>query len=117
MNDNNFITIKDLKKTFCNGSVKVLDGMDLTMGRSDRLVVLGPSGSGKSTLLRCVMGLEEIDAGSIAIDGKEYVSRGSKGTRIDQVTQKQVGMVFQSYTLFPHLTILGNLTLAVTRDA
>lgn len=116
MNDKNFIVIKNLKKTFCDGSIKVIDGMDLTMGRSDRLVVLGPSGSGKSTLLRCVMGLESIDAGTIAIDGKEYVSSVKNGTRIDAATQKQVGMVFQSYTLFPHLTILGNLTLAATKS-
>ncbi|MDT4836036.1 Arginine transport ATP-binding protein ArtM [compost metagenome] len=112
MSDRSFISISGLKKTFCDGRIKVLDGMNLTMGRSDRLVVLGPSGSGKSTLLRCVMGLEEIDDGTIAIDGKTYISKEKNKTKIDAVTQKQVGMVFQSYTLFPHLSILGNLTLA-----
>lgn len=116
MSENSFISINNLKKTFCDGTIKVIDGMNLTMGRSDRLVVLGPSGSGKSTLLRCVMGLEEIDGGSIAIDGKQYITSNSKSTRIDASVQKQVGMVFQSYTLFPHLTILGNLTLAAVKS-
>lgn len=111
-----FATVRGLKKSYGGGSVKVLDGLDLEMSGNDRLLIVGPSGGGKSTLLRCVMGLEDIDAGSVAMNGTPYVSRVGRKTVIDRAVQKQVGMVFQSYTLFPHLTVLGNLTLAPVRS-
>ncbi len=111
-----FVAVRDLEKSYALGNVKVLSGLDLAMTRCDRLAVVGPSGGGKSTLLRCVMGLEDIDAGTIAIDGKVYISSGPKRTVIDRAIQKQIGMVFQSYTLFPHLSVLGNLTLASVRS-
>ncbi|MEX3815326.1 amino acid ABC transporter ATP-binding protein [Paraburkholderia sp. BR13439] len=111
-----FVAMRGLKKSYANGSVKVLDGLDLNMTRNDRLLVVGPSGGGKSTLLRCMMGLEDIDEGTIAIDGKPYVTRTARKTTIDKSIQKQVGMVFQSYTLFPHITVLGNLMLAPLRS-
>ncbi len=115
MTAQDFVAVRNLEKTYARGNIKVLTGLDLAMTRSDRLAVIGPSGGGKSTLLRCVMGLEDIDAGTIALDGKTFVS-GGKRTIIDRAVQKQIGMVFQSYTLFPHLSVLGNLTLAPVRS-
>nr|WP_321796150.1 amino acid ABC transporter ATP-binding protein [Caballeronia sp. J97] len=94
-----------------------MDGMSLDMRADDRLVVIGPSGSGKSSLLRVLMGLEGVQGGEISFQGKPYIrgadTRGSK--RIDPKLQKQIGMVFQHYTLFPHLSVLGNLILAPVR--
>lgn len=115
MNDQSFVSVRGLEKSYVNGKIKVLNGLDLDMGRRDRILVIGPSGGGKSTLLRCVMGLENIQAGDIALDGSKYVIGGPKKTKINAEVQKQIGMVFQSYTLFPHLTVLGNLTLAPIR--
>ena len=82
--------------------------INLTVGRGERIVICGPSGSGKSTLIRCVNRLEEHQRGSIVVDGVE-LTRDIK--RIDEV-RREVGMVFQSFNLFPHLTILENCTLA-----
>lgn len=108
----NFLTIQGLEKHYAQGAVRVLDGLDLTMTSKDRLVVIGPSGGGKSTLLRCLMGLEKIGGGEIKIDNRPYIKFERNKTIIDRSMQRQVGMVFQSYTLFPHLTILQNLVLA-----
>jgi polar amino acid transport system ATP-binding protein len=108
-----FVEIRDLRKSYAQGAVPVLNGIAHTMTKTDRLVILGPSGGGKSTLLRCVMGLEAIDSGAIVLDGRAYVERMNNGkTFIDRMVQRQVGMVFQHYTLFPHLTVLQNLVLA-----
>jgi polar amino acid transport system ATP-binding protein len=108
-----FVEIRDLRKSYAGGAVPVLNGIADTMTRTDRLVILGPSGGGKSTLLRCVMGLEAIDGGAITLDGRNYIERLNNGkTFIDRTVQRQVGMVFQHYTLFPHLTVLQNLILA-----
>jgi general L-amino acid transport system ATP-binding protein len=90
------------------GSFHVLRNINLTVSRGERIVVCGPSGSGKSTLLRCVNRLEEHQRGSIVVDGVELTDDVK---RIDEV-RRDVGMVFQSFNLFPHLTILENCTLA-----
>jgi general L-amino acid transport system ATP-binding protein len=80
----------------------------LTVGRGERVVVCGPSGSGKSTMIRCINRLEEHQKGSIVVDGVELTADVK---RIDEI-RREVGMVFQHFNLFPHLTILENLTLA-----
>ncbi len=90
------------------GSFHVLRNINLTVGRGERIVVCGPSGSGKSTLIRCVNRLEKHQRGSIVVDGVELTDDIK---RIDEV-RREVGMVFQSFNLFPHLTILENCALA-----
>jgi polar amino acid transport system ATP-binding protein len=111
-----FLSIRDLTKSYASGAIKVLTGLDLDMNRSDRLLVIGPSGGGKSTLLRCVMGLENINGGKVTVNGQDYIRHEAKGTVINPAVQRQIGMVFQSYTLFPHLSVLTNLTLAPVRS-
>ena len=86
----------------------VLRDIDLQVGRGERIVICGPSGSGKSTLIRCVNALEEYQEGRLAVDGTEL---GDDVKAIDEVRRK-VGMVFQQFNLFPHLTVLENLTLS-----
>lgn len=113
-----FIKIRGLKKSY-NERLQVLKGLDLDMYPGDRIVVIGPSGGGKSTLLRCMMGLEQIDAGKIELADSCYISPNANPAKeniIDKSIQKKVGMVFQHYTLFPHLSILGNLTLAPVKS-
>lgn len=112
-----FVTIRNLHKSY-NNKLKVLDGLDLDMQPGDRFVIIGPSGGGKSTLLRCMMGLEEISDGVIRLGGKNYISPSPKKgeNTLSKEVQRQVGMVFQHYTLFPHLTILGNLILAPVKS-
>ena len=107
-----FVQLKNVYKSYGENLV-VMDRMSLNMRADDRLVVIGPSGSGKSSLLRVMMGLEGVQGGEIAFQGKPYI-RGADvgGKRIDAKLQKQIGMVFQHYTLFPHLSVLGNLILA-----
>jgi general L-amino acid transport system ATP-binding protein len=90
------------------GSFHALRNINLTVMRGERIVICGPSGSGKSTLIRCVNWLEEHQRGTIIVDGIE-LTRDIK--RIDEV-RREVGMVFQSFNLFPHLTVLENCTLA-----
>ena len=92
------------------GSVEVLRGIDFTVDQGEVVVLCGPSGSGKSTLLRCINGLEEIAAGEVIVDGKPVASSRSKLRRLNP----RIGMVFQSFNLFPHLTVLQNLILAPT---
>lgn len=87
---------------------RVLNELDLTVHQGEVIVIVGPSGCGKSTLLRCINALEEIQGGSIRLHGEE-VRKGSSTVR--NLRQK-IGMVFQSYDLFPHLTVLDNITLA-----
>ena len=90
------------------GTFHALRNINLTVKRGERIVICGPSGSGKSTLIRCVNGLEEHQRGSIVVDGVELTPNVK---RIDEV-RREVGMVFQTFNLFPHLTILENCTLA-----
>jgi len=97
-------------------SPAVMDHIDLDMQAHERLVIIGPSGSGKSSLLRVLMGLEEIQKGTISFMGSDYIL-GTEGrpSTLDTKLQRQIGMVFQHYTLFPHLSVLGNLILAPTK--
>ena len=90
------------------GSFHALRNVNLTIRRGERIVICGPSGSGKSTLIRCVNRLEEHQRGSIVVDGVELTPNVK---RIDEV-RREVGMVFQTFNLFPHLTVLENCTLA-----
>ena len=100
------IVISQMNKWF--GDFHVLRDINLTVGRGERVVVCGPSGSGKSTIIRCINRLEEHQKGSIVVDGVELTADVK---RIDEI-RREVGMVFQHFNLFPHLTILENLTLA-----
>lgn len=99
------VTIKSLNKWY--GDFHVLKGLNMKIGRGEKVVICGPSGSGKSTLIRCINALEEYQEGSIEVDG---ISVDSDIRNIKEV-RKQVGMVFQSFNLFPHLNVLENLTL------
>ncbi|MFO8164206.1 MAG: amino acid ABC transporter ATP-binding protein [Thermodesulfobacteriota bacterium] len=99
------IEIKDMHKWF--GEFHVLRGIDLTVRKKERIVVCGPSGSGKSTLIRCINRLEEHQRGRIVVDGIELTNNIKKIEKI----RAEVGMVFQHFNLFPHLTIVDNLTL------
>jgi polar amino acid transport system ATP-binding protein len=101
------ITVDGVNKVFPNG-VQALKDFSIKVQRKEVLVVIGPSGSGKSTFLRCLNGLEEIDTGSIVVDGIPLDDR--KENRLE--IRKEVGMVFQSFNLFPHLTVLDNVNLA-----
>lgn len=98
------IEITGLNKWY--GDYQALKDIDLTVAHGERIVVCGPSGSGKSTLIRCVNSLEAHDHGNIIVDGIEMQDTAS----IDAI-RSEVGMVFQQFNLFPHLTILQNLTL------
>lgn len=108
------VKMQALHKSYGDGAIQVLKGIDIEMKPGDRVVVIGPSGGGKSTLLRVMMGLEQIDSGSISFDGKPYISSQGSGkkTLIDTNVRRSIGMVFQHYTLFPHLSVLQNLMLA-----
>lgn len=103
------ITVENLHKSF--GSNHVLRGINETIEQGEKVVVIGPSGSGKSTFLRCLNLLETPTDGKIYVDGECITD---KKTNINQVRQK-MGMVFQHFNLFPHLTVLKNLTLAPTK--
>jgi polar amino acid transport system ATP-binding protein len=101
------VSVDKINKTFANG-VCALSDFSTRIRRSEVVVVIGPSGSGKSTFLRCLNGLEEIDSGEIVIDGIPLDE--NKKNRLE--IRKEVGMVFQSFNLFPHKTVLANITLA-----
>ena len=99
------ISVKNLQKSF--GQLDVLSGIDIDINRGDVVVVIGPSGSGKSTFLRCLNRLEESTGGNILFEGEDITA---KNVNINKHRQK-MGMVFQQFNLFPHLTIMRNLTI------
>ena len=110
--DNNvIISVKDLKKYYNGGEVKALDGVTTDIKKGEVVVVIGPSGSGKSTFLRSLNLLERPTGGTITFEGRDIMS---PSTDINQLRQK-MGMVFQHFNLFPHLTILRNMTIAPTK--
>jgi general L-amino acid transport system ATP-binding protein len=106
MTENSIVSINGLNKWY--GDFHVLRDINLDVGKGERIVICGPSGSGKSTLIRCINALEEFQEGKIVVDGIEL---GPNLRRVDEV-RREVGMVFQSFNLFPHLTVLDNCTLA-----
>ena len=97
------LQVRGLRKIF--GADEVLRGIDLDVQRGDRIAILGASGSGKSTLLRCLNFMEQPSAGTVALTGQAIVPREAELTRVRQ----RVGMVFQQFNLFPHMTVLGNV--------
>lgn len=99
------IEIKDLHKSF--GNIEVLKGVDVSIAEKEVVVIIGPSGSGKSTLLRCMNYLEIPTSGFISVDGMEL----TKDADINKI-RENIGMVFQRFNLFPHMTVLDNITLA-----
>ena len=103
------VRLEGVRKSF--GDNLVLDGIDLSVTLGEVLVIIGPSGSGKSTLLRCVNLLEPIQAGRIFLEGEEITRKGANVSAIRQ----RIGIVFQQFNLFPHLTAIDNLTLAARR--
>ena len=112
------IQVRDLKKYYNHGAIKALDGVTVNINRGDVMVVIGPSGSGKSTLLRSLNLLEEPTGGEIIFDGVDITKkkiRDASGKMVKlniDVHRQKMGMVFQHFNLFPHKSILENMTLA-----
>jgi general L-amino acid transport system ATP-binding protein len=106
MTSDPIVGIAGLNKWY--GDFHVLRDIDMDVAKGERIVICGPSGSGKSTFIRCINALEEFQEGRIVVDGIEL---GPQLRRVDEV-RREVGMVFQSFNLFPHLTVLENCTLA-----
>jgi polar amino acid transport system ATP-binding protein len=100
------LTLQDVHKSF--GKVEVLKGIDLDVAEHEVVCLIGASGSGKSTLLRCVNLLEPVDRGRIVVGGEELTTRGVDVNRV----RRRIGIVFQAYNLFPHMSVLDNVTLA-----
>ena len=109
MSEQAMVRIENLHKSF--GALEVLKGVDLHVARGEVVVILGPSGSGKSTMLRCVNRLEEPTSGHIFIENDEVTDRKTDINKI----RERVGMVFQSFNLFPHLTAKSNIMLALRK--
>lgn len=101
-----FIEINDISKSY--GEIAVLDRLTMSVEEHGVVSIIGPSGSGKSTLLRCINGLEQIDHGEIRIHGDRITGAGVDVNAL----RRDIGIVFQGYNLFPHMTVLGNVTLA-----
>jgi glutamate transport system ATP-binding protein len=99
------VELDDVRKSF--GYNVVLDGVDLVVERGSAIVIAGPSGSGKSTMLRCINGLEPIDEGEVRFDGEPLDYKGKALSRL----RAEIGMVFQQFNLFPHMTVLDNVVL------
>ena len=104
--DEKIITISAMHKWF--GDFHVLKNINLEVNRGERIVICGPSGSGKSTLIRCINRLEEHQQGTITVDGTEL----THDLKNIEIVRSEVGMVFQQFNLFPHLTVLENVALA-----
>jgi len=102
----NLVRLSEVRKSF--GDNLVLDDIDLDIERGAAVVIAGPSGSGKSTMLRCMNGLESIDSGTVEFDGQPVVTTGREIYAI----RAQIGMVFQQFNLFPHMSVLENIMLA-----
>jgi polar amino acid transport system ATP-binding protein len=103
------LSVEGVRKSF--GKLEVLRGIDLAVGEHEVVCLIGASGSGKSTLLRCINLLEPIDAGRIVVDGAEITARGVDVNRL----RRRIGIVFQAFNLFPHMSVLGNVTLGPRR--
>jgi polar amino acid transport system ATP-binding protein len=109
LSDPPILDVRGLKKRF--GALEVLKGIDFAVAAQELVFVIGPSGSGKSTLLRCCNRLEEPDGGSIRVDGVDLMDK-----KCDiNAMRRRIGMVFQSFNLYPHMTALGNVTLALRK--
>jgi polar amino acid transport system ATP-binding protein len=100
------VELRSIRKSF--GDNLVLDGIDLSIGRGEVVVIAGPSGSGKSTMLRCINGLETVDEGEVRFDGRSVSGAGKALSRL----RAEIGMVFQQFNLFAHKTVMENVTLA-----
>lgn len=100
------IEVKDIKKSF--SGIEVLKGINFHVDQSEVLCLIGPSGSGKSTMLRCLNRLEELDGGTITINNQDLYDKKLNANKL----REKLGMVFQSFNLFPHLSVLENITLA-----
>ncbi len=106
--DGQALRIEDLHKSF--GKLEVLKGIDLSVAEHEVICLIGASGSGKSTLLRCIDLLEPVDAGRIVVHGEDITARGVDVNRI----RRRIGIVFQAFNLFPHMTVMRNVTLGPT---
>ena len=117
-NVNSLIQVTDLKKHYNKGTIKALDGVTVDINRGDVMVVIGPSGSGKSTFLRSLNLMEEPTSGSIVFNGVDITKKKIRNDEGKMVKldidehRRKMGMVFQHFNLFPHMTILDNMTLA-----
>ena len=100
------VELRSIRKSF--GDNVVLDGIDLSIGRGEVVVIAGPSGSGKSTMLRCINGLETVDEGEVRFDGRSVNGAGKGLAKL----RAEIGMVFQQFNLFAHKTVMENVTLA-----
>ena len=107
--DGSALVVEGLRKSF--GGLEVLRGVDLSLAEHEVVCLIGASGSGKSTLLRCVNLLEPVDSGRIALHGEEVTARGVDVNRV----RRGIGIVFQSFNLFPHMSVLRNITLGPTK--
>ena len=105
------ISLRGVTKSF--GGNKVLDGVTLDIEQGQVVSLIGPSGSGKSTLLRCINLLEPVDDGAVLLDGEDISVPGLDANPV----RRRIGMVFQSYNLFPHMSVMDNITLAPVRAA
>ena len=114
-----FIVTKDLKKAYGEGGsyVQVLKGVSVSVEKGEMCVIQGTSGSGKSTLLNCIGGLDEVNSGSIKIDGREIT--GLKGEKLSDYRRDNLGFIFQFYNLIPNLTVRENIEVCeyLTKDA
>lgn len=105
MNNENIIEIKGLKKTYENGLIKALDGIDLEIKRGESISIIGPSGFGKSTLLNMIGALDKADEGNITVAGKDLMQKGD----LSKFRLNKIGFVFQLHNLIPNLTVLENV--------